>query len=74
MTVKELKTFLNDFPDDAIVTTETNNHYTTDGIYYASLLETENEKYLMIGNTHQLDKHGYNLRNIKINKAWNKFK
>jgi hypothetical protein len=73
MTVKDIKELLNKFPDNAIVTTETNNHYTFDGIYYASLLETENRKYLILGNTNQLDGHEYNLRNVKINKTWNKF-
>jgi hypothetical protein len=84
MTVKELKEFLNQFPDDAIVCTDTNNHYSDEGIEYATLVECEDdktgkEKLLFVGNTRHVGKlldgigkyemHEYNLSELKIIKA-----
>lgn len=83
MTRKEFQKFLEQFPKDAIICTDTNNHYSTDGITYATLVECEdnnkNQKLLFIGNTRHvgnlLDGVGkyeqweYNLEELKILKA-----
>lgn len=68
MTVKDLKEFLNEFPDDAKVCTDTNNHYSTDGIEYATLIQTENKKILFIGNTIHDGEYimYYDLRDLKF--------
>ena len=83
MTVKELKEFLNNFPDDAEVVTEAFHQY-GDDITYASLIGwgKENNSILVIGNSTKADEnHGgsgksdeYNLKDKRYIKTWNKWR
>ena len=71
MNRKELQEFLNNFPEDAEICTETNNHYSFDGITRATLIDTKNDgEILFIGNCTQLDRHGYNVTGESVVKAW----
>jgi len=71
MNIKDLKEFLNNFPEDAEVCTETDNHYSFDSITSATLIDTENNgKFIFIGNCTQLDRHGYNVRGESVIKKW----
>uniref|UniRef100_A0A6M3XKJ8 Uncharacterized protein n=1 Tax=viral metagenome TaxID=1070528 RepID=A0A6M3XKJ8_9ZZZZ len=68
MNVKELKEFLNEFPDEAIVNTETSNHYNVDGIRCATLVNSGDELILFLGNTAHDNKNNaeYNLNDYKF--------
>jgi hypothetical protein len=82
MNVKELKNFLGNFPDDAEIIVEANNHYSDldEGITNASLVELKDKMQVLIfGNSSQADrKHdgcyehdGYNLGEKRYLKTWN---
>ena len=73
MNIKELKEFLNQFPEDTFVTTQANGHYSLAGIFYADFFEIEgNEKFLCIGNSDLLSRRqGYNVRGFKLIQRFN---
>ncbi|ADO59642.1 hypothetical protein [Paenibacillus polymyxa] len=80
MNRKQLQEWLNQFPEEAIVCTDTNNHYSTDGIRYGTMVECGDEnnklKLLFIGNTRHVGKlidgegrfenHEYNLKGLRL--------
>lgn len=74
MNVKKLKEFLSNFPDDAIVCTDTNNHTSNDGITCATLFKSpqNGERLLYIGNGSMMDSHRYipDPKYLKLEKQW----